>query len=119
VPREGKSVLGTLVQNLTAADVARLDAFEGDVRFSTLAMLNIHRNMNEEMSKYRLESAKRLYQPRLIYGLIQKTGLLPKNGILKNFSDIKSDGGRVFKTKNSKSVIHLRLEGGMAGALRP
>jgi hypothetical protein len=31
VPRQGKSVRGTLVQNLTRADAARLDAFEGDV----------------------------------------------------------------------------------------
>lgn len=31
VPRPGKSVRGTLVQNLTSEDVDMLDAFEGDV----------------------------------------------------------------------------------------
>jgi hypothetical protein len=36
VPRQGKSVRGTLVQNLTRADVARLDAFEGDVYALTI-----------------------------------------------------------------------------------
>ena len=35
VPRPGKSVRGTLVQNLTRADVDRLDAFEGDVSLWT------------------------------------------------------------------------------------
>jgi len=33
VPRPGKSVRGTLVENLTLQDIIRLDAFEGEVYF--------------------------------------------------------------------------------------
>jgi len=47
VPREGKSVRGMLVENLTKADVGRLDAFEGDVR--TCLLLTNDRNTNGEM----------------------------------------------------------------------
>lgn len=40
VPRKGKSVRGTLVENLTQADVNRLDDFEGDVLGSRVSWIN-------------------------------------------------------------------------------
>jgi hypothetical protein len=48
VPHSGKSVRGTLVQNLTLKDVDRLDAFEGDVLLILLGGQANRRNTKEE-----------------------------------------------------------------------
>ena len=50
VPRPGKSVRGTLVENLTLQDVIRLDAFEGDVDSGNVRNTADGRNTKEEMS---------------------------------------------------------------------